>query len=168
FRVTHGPFARREIARLPRTSWTLLVQGVDRELPAAAELLRELSFIPYARLDDVMVSYAAPRGGVGPHFDSYDVFLVQTRGVRRWRLARPREFDLDPRAPLRIIRSFEAEEEHVAEPGDVLYVPPRWAHDGIALDECVTCSVGFRAPNAQELGGRFLEFLQDELALDGE
>ncbi|HYC48788.1 MAG TPA: cupin domain-containing protein [Burkholderiales bacterium] len=167
WRVRHGPFTRRDIDRLPRNGWTLLVQGVDTALRAASRLTRAFSFIPYARLDDVMVSYAAPGGGVGPHFDSYDVFLVQGAGRRRWRIGRQPDLTLVPNTPLKILARFAPDREWTLGPGDVLYLPPLWAHDGVALDECITYSVGFRAPTAQELGSRFLDFLQDHLALKG-
>jgi 50S ribosomal protein L16 3-hydroxylase len=108
-----------------------------------------------------MVSYAAPGGGVGPHFDSYDVFLVQGRGRRLWRLAAPRKFKLVPGAPLRLIAGFRAEEELLLEPGDMLYLPPGWGHEGIALDACITCSVGFRAPRGAELAAAFLDHLHE-------
>lgn len=167
WQVQHGPFTARSLARLPATGWTLLVQGVDQLLPQASQLMGEFSFIPYARLDDVMASYAAPGGGVGPHFDSYDVFLVQTTGRRRWQVSHQRDLELVPEAPLKLMRRFTAQRTWHLDPGDVLYLPPRWAHDGVAVDECITCSVGFRAPEARELGGRFLEFLQDRIELEG-
>lgn len=166
--VRHGPFAPAELRRLPGTGWTLLVQGVEAALPQAARLLAEFAFIPYARIDDVMVSYAAPGGGVGPHFDSYDVFLVQGQGERRWRVSAQRELDLVADAPLPILENFRPAHEWTLAPGDVLYLPPRHAHEGVAIGECITCSIGFRAPMAQELGSRFLDFLQDRLALDGQ
>lgn len=165
--VTHGPFSRRSLARLPPRGWTLLVQGVNEVLPAAQALLLEFDFIPYARFDDVMVSYAPPGGGVGPHFDSYDVFLLQIAGTRRWRVSRQRDLALVASAPLRLLRNFRAEREWLLEPGDMLYLPPWMAHEGIAVGDCLTASIGFRAPGAQELAARFLEFLQEELALDG-
>lgn len=165
--VAHGPFARRRLERLPASGWTLLVQGVNHVLPAAESLLLEFAFIPYARLDDVMVSYAPPGGGVGPHFDSYDVFLLQVAGRRRWRVSSQRDLALIENAPLKLLRRFRSRREWVLEPGDMLYLPPKAAHDGIAVDHCLTASIGFRAPSAQELGARFLEFLQDELALKG-
>jgi len=165
--VRYGPFARREFRRLPHSGWTLLVQGIDRALPAAQKLLQQFAFLPHARLDDVMVSYAPPGGGVGPHFDSYDVFLLQLRGARRWRAGRQRDLSLVEGAPLRILRRFRPTTEWTLNPGDMLYLPPRYAHEGTALTDCMTCSIGFRAPGAQELGTRFLEFLQDELRLDG-
>jgi 50S ribosomal protein L16 3-hydroxylase len=165
--VEHGPFKLRDLQRLPPMNWTLLVQGVETALAAGARLLREFAFVPYARLDDLMVSYATPQGGVGPHFDSYDVFLVQSQGRRCWRVSRQRDLDLVADAPLKILRKFAPDREWTVSPGDVLYLPPRYAHDGIAIDECITCSVGFRSPASQELASRFLDFLQDRLQLDG-
>jgi 50S ribosomal protein L16 3-hydroxylase len=165
--VAHGPFFRRALARLPKRGWTLLVQGVNQVLPAAQSLLLEFDFIPYARLDDVMVSYAPPGGGVGPHFDSYDVFLLQIAGTRRWRVSGQRDLALVENAPLKLLRHFRSEREWLLAPGDMLYLPPQVAHDGIAVDDCLTASIGFRAPGAQDVATRFLEFLQDELALDG-
>jgi len=167
WRVRYGPFTRRELGRLPASGWTLLVQGIDRVLPAARELLERFRFIPRARLDDVMVSYAPPSGGVGPHFDSYDVFLLQLHGARRWRVSPQRDLSLIENAPLRILRRFRASREWVVHPGDLLYLPPRYAHDGVAVTDCITCSIGFRAPGAQELGTRFLEYLQEQIKLTG-
>jgi 50S ribosomal protein L16 3-hydroxylase len=165
--LQHGPFTRRDFSHLPRAGWTLLVQGVDQTLWQGARLLREFAFIPYARMDDVMVTYATPGGGVGPHFDSYDVFLLQGRGERRWKFSRQRDVELVTDAPLKILKNFRSEQEWVLGPGDLLYLPPSWAHDGVALTECITYSIGFRAPSEQELGSRFLEFLQDNLELQG-
>lgn len=163
WQVIHGPFTRRDFARLPARNWTLLVQGVNHVLPQAQDLLAQFAFIPYARLDDLMVSYAPPGGGVGPHFDSYDVFLLQGEGRRRWRISSQRDLALVPDAPLKILSRFRAGREWTLSAGDMLYLPPRCAHDGVALDECITYSIGFRAPSAQDLCGRFLEFLQDRL-----
>jgi 50S ribosomal protein L16 3-hydroxylase len=162
--VEHGPLAR---ARLGRSSgrWTLLVNGVNQHCGAAEALLRRFSFIPQSRLDDVMVSYASKGGGVGPHVDSYDVFLVQGAGRRRWRIARPpqppRAFRMVEGAPLKLIAGFRAEQEFVLDPGDLLYLPPGWGHDGVALDPCFTCSVGFRAPRGAELAAAFLDYLHE-------
>jgi 50S ribosomal protein L16 3-hydroxylase len=167
WRVEHGPFALRDLQRLPERGWTLLVQGTEAVLRPAARLLREFAFIPYARLDDLMVSYAAPGGGVGPHFDTYDVFLVQSQGERRWHVSDQRDLELVPDAPLKLLENFRPRQEWTLGPGDFLYLPPRYAHDGIAVGECITCSVGFRAPGIQELASRFLEFLQDRLAFEG-
>jgi 50S ribosomal protein L16 3-hydroxylase len=167
WKVSHGPFTARQLSRLPRAGWTLLVQGVDRALAGVQELSRRFAFIPYARFDDVMVSYAPSGGGVGPHFDSYDVFLVQGEGSRRWRVSRQRDLSLVDGAPLRILRRFRPSREWLLNPGDLLYLPPRCAHDGVAAGPCITYSIGFRAARAQELGERFLEFLQDRIRLDG-
>jgi 50S ribosomal protein L16 3-hydroxylase len=161
WQVTHGPLSQSSLRRAGARNWTLLVNGVNYYCARAEELLRRFSFIPQARLDDVMVSYAAPGGGVGPHFDSYDVFLVQGAGRRVWRLARPRPFALVPHAPLSLIDDFRADEEYVLEPGDMLYLPPGWGHDGVALDACFTCSVGFRVPSGAELAAGFLDYLHE-------
>jgi 50S ribosomal protein L16 3-hydroxylase len=161
YHVTHGPLARSRLPRAGARDWTLLVNGVNHHNARAEHLLRQFAFIPQARLDDVMVSYAARGGGVGPHFDSYDVFLVQGRGHRRWRLARRRPFALKKDAPLKLIAGFRAEDEVVLGPGDLLYLPPGWGHDGTALEPCFTYSVGFRAPRGSELAAGFLDHLHE-------
>jgi 50S ribosomal protein L16 3-hydroxylase len=128
----------------------VLVQGLNLHVPAADALLGRFRFIPQARLDDLMISWASEGGGVGPHFDSYDVFLIQVHGQRRWRIGRMDDARLRQGVPLKLIANFRAEEEFVLSPGDMLY--PRWAHDGDAVGgECMTCSVGFRAPAQDEL-----------------
>jgi 50S ribosomal protein L16 3-hydroxylase len=165
--LRHGPFRVRDFAALPRRGWTLLVQGVNLHVREADTLLRAFAFVPYARLDDVMVSYAAPGGGVGPHFDSYDVFLLQGLGRRRWRYGAQRDLALRPNLPLRILKRFEPTHDAVLAPGDLLYLPPHYAHDGTAVDECTTWSIGFRAGSAQELGIAFLDFLRDRIELRG-
>ena len=165
--VRHGPFSRRDFSALPARNWTLLVQGVNHLLPQAQALLDRFAFIPHARLDDLMVSYAPPGGGVGPHFDSYDVFLLQGEGRRRWQVSRQRDLALVDDAPLKILRNFRPGREWTLSGGDMLYLPPRYAHDGVALDDCITYSVGFRAPSAQDLCSRFLDFLQDRLEVPG-
>jgi 50S ribosomal protein L16 3-hydroxylase len=165
--VHHGPFSPGFFRRLRVATWTLLVQDVNHFLPRAAELLQRFDFVPYARLDDVMVSYAPPGGGVGPHFDSYDVFLLQGRGRRRWRIGAQTDHALVSDAPLKLLARFQPDEEQVLEPGDMLYLPPGYAHDGIALDQCMTYSIGFRAPAWQELAVHFLAHLQDHVQLDG-
>jgi len=165
--LQQGPLSRTQIARMPRSGWTLLVHGLNLELPEADALLRRFRFLPYARLDDVMASYAAAGGGVGPHFDSYDVFLLQGPGRRRWKVGRPREPQLDPNAPLKILTNFRPDSEWLLEPGDMLYLPPGWAHDGVALEPSFTYSIGFRAPSHQEVAREFLAFLQDHVALAG-
>jgi len=133
----HGPF---EKVTLGKARSTLLVSGVNLHLAAADALLRRFAFVPQARLDDVMVSYATPGGGVGPHVDSYDVFLLQGPGRRRWRVV---------------------QKEYIAHPGDLLYLPPGIEHDGVALEECYTYSIGFRAPRGAELGAAFLDWLHE-------
>jgi 50S ribosomal protein L16 3-hydroxylase len=165
--VREGPFSRAELGRLPRSGWTILVQGLNHDVPEADALLRLFRFLPHARLDDVMVSYAATGGGVGPHFDSYDVFLLQGPGRRRWGIGKRYDAELVAGAPLKILRHFEAEDELLLWPGDMLYLPPRWAHDGVALEPCFTYSIGFRAPSRGEIAREFLGFLQERVGLDG-
>ncbi len=167
WRLAHGPFAPAHFARLPTRNWTLLVQSVDHWLDAGTALIERFNFIPHARLDDLMVSYAVPGGGVGPHFDSYDVFLLQGMGRRRWRISAQKNLELVANIPLRILRRFEAEQEWLLEPGDMLYLPPHCAHDGVAESECMTYSIGFRAPAAQELAVGFLDWLHEHLDLPG-
>jgi 50S ribosomal protein L16 3-hydroxylase len=154
--LRHGPLPRRALPPLATREWTLLVQGLDTQVDAAHALLERFRFVPQARLDDLMISFATDGGGVGPHVDSYDVFLVQVHGRRRWRWGRLADASLVPDVPLKILRSFEPGHDAVLEPGDLLYLPPGWGHDGIAVGECMTCSVGFRAPRALELGRELL------------
>jgi len=161
WRVTHGPLPSARLAATAARNWTLLVNGVNCYSEAAERLLRRFAFIPQSRLDDVMVSYAASGGGVGPHVDSYDVFLIQGTGRRRWRLCPPKRFDFVPGAPLKLIAGFMAAEDVVLGPGDLLYLPPGWGHDGVALDACFTCSIGFRAPRGAELAAAFLDYLHE-------
>jgi 50S ribosomal protein L16 3-hydroxylase len=167
YTLHHGPFRRAALERLPARDWTLLVQGVDRHVDAADALLRQFAFIPFARLDDVMVSYAAPGGGVGPHFDSYDVFLLQAAGRRRWRYGRQADLTVRRGAPLALLRRFTPEHDATLEPGDMLYVPPGVAHEGTAVDACITYSVGFRAPLHQEIAEAFVDHLRDTIAIPG-
>ncbi|QTN25609.1 cupin domain-containing protein [Rhizobacter sp. AJA081-3] len=155
--LRHGPFARRALPPLAQPQWSLLVQGMDLHLDRARDMIERFRFVPDARLDDVMVSYATDGGGVGPHFDSYDVFLLQIHGRRRWRIGRLPRPELQPDVPLKILTNFVAEQEWLLEPGDMLYLPPRWAHDGIAEGECMTCSIGFRSAGARELGRELLQ-----------
>lgn len=159
--IKHGPFSRRAIPSLKTEDWTLLVQGVDLHNAAAHQLLQRFAFVPAARLDDLMISYASNGGGVGPHFDSYDVFLLQAHGKRRWRIGKQKNLALKDGIPLKILAEFEAEEEYLLEPGDMLYLPPRYAHDGVAEGECMTYSIGFRSPAQHELAGDLLMRLSD-------
>lgn len=158
-----GPFDEEDFSNLPAHDWSLLVQGVNHFLPEADALLRQFNFIPYARLDDLMVSYAPIGGGVGPHFDSYDVFLLQGSGKRRWKISHQSDKSIIEGAPLRILKQFDCDDEWVLEPGDMLYLPPQLAHWGIAeSDDCMTYSIGFRAPKTMELATAFLDHLQSE------
>jgi len=143
------------------------VQGVNLHSTAADAFLRRFRFLPYARLDDMMVSLAAPGGGVGPHFDSYDVFLLQGPGQRRWRYGRQDDLALKPGLTVKILRRFAPSHEAVLEAGDMLYLPPQYAHDGVAIDRCTTYSVGFRAASANELATAFLDFMRDGIDLEG-
>lgn len=162
--LRQGPLARASLPPLKQPGWTLLVQGVDLHLDAAHALLQRFRFVPDARLDDLMISWASDGGGVGPHFDSYDVFLLQATGQRRWRIGRQKDLSLQPGVPLKILSHFEPEEEHLLNPGDMLYLPPRWAHDGDAVGgDCSTYSIGFRAPQRGGLAGELLQRMADEL-----
>ncbi len=156
WRLTHGPLNRRSLPPMTQAGWTLLVQGLDLHVPAAYEMLQQFRFVPDARLDDLMISYATDGGGVGPHFDSYDVFLLQVHGQRRWRIGPLKDASLQADVPLKILTHFVPEQEWVLEPGDMLYLPPRWAHDGIAQGECMTCSIGFRVPEETDLAREVL------------
>jgi 50S ribosomal protein L16 3-hydroxylase len=147
-----GPFQKKSIPSLNSPDWTLLLQGMEARHLAAAKVLSWFRFIPDARLDDLMISIAGLGGGVGPHFDSYDVFLIQMSGRRRWRISEQKDLSLNPNLPLKILRRFKPEKEWDLEPGDMLYLPPHIAHNGIALDAgCQTWSVGFRAQSYKEM-----------------
>ena len=160
--LRQGPLARRAIPPAKRAGWTLLVQGMDLHDAGVHELLQSFRFVPEARLDDLMISHASDGGGVGPHFDSYDVFLLQAHGRRRWRIGRQKDLTLQPDVPLKILAHFEPEQEFVLEPGDMLYLPPRYAHDGIAEGECQTYSIGFRAPRQGQLARDLLSQLAED------
>ncbi|AZE61831.1 MULTISPECIES: cupin domain-containing protein [Pseudomonas fluorescens group] len=163
--LRRGPFAEDAFSTLPEREWTLLVQAVDQFVPEVAELLEHFRFLPSWRIDDVMISFAAPGGSVGPHFDNYDVFLLQAQGKRNWKIGQmcSSESPLLQHADLRILAEFEETAEWVLEPGDMLYLPPRLAHFGIAEDDCMTYSVGFRAPSAAEVLTHFTDFLSQYL-----
>ena len=167
WQMEHGPFEARDLRRPAGEQWTLLVQGVNLHNAAADALLRRFAFASYARTDDLMISYAADGGGVGPHFDSYDVFLVQAHGSRRWRISQQPDRTLVDGAPLKILKHFTAEAEYLLEPGDMLYLPPGCAHDGTAVGECMTYSIGFRAPSAQELARGLMEHAAENLVRQG-
>ena len=165
-----GPVAPKSLPPLGKDGWTLLVQGVDLHEPAGHALLQQFRFVPDARLDDLMISFATPGGGVGPHFDSYDVFLFQASGRRRWKIGLQKDFTLQQGVPLKILQNFDADEEFVLEAGDMLYLPPRYAHDGIAeacvgpdgkTADCMTYSIGFRSPAQSELASELLHRLAE-------
>jgi 50S ribosomal protein L16 3-hydroxylase len=162
--VRPGPFARRSLPSLATPTWTLLVQGVDLHDERAHRLLARFRFIADARLDDVMVSYASDGGGVGPHVDSYDVFLLQIAGRRRWRVGRAEPTRLRDDVPLKMLAGFEPSDDWLLDPGDMLYLPPGWGHDGTAVGACLTASIGFRAPLAGMLGADVLQRLAEAAA----
>jgi 50S ribosomal protein L16 3-hydroxylase len=164
WRLKHGPFARKALPPFKKAGWTLLVQGVDLHDERVHQLMQQFRFVPDARLDDVMISYATDGGGVGPHFDSYDVFLLQAHGRRRWRIGRQKDLSLLPDMPVKILANFVPEQEFVLEPGDMLYLPPHYAHDGIAEGECMTYSIGFRSPSKGEMARELLQCLAEQAA----
>ena len=170
WRMKQGPFGPRGLPALSKAGWTLLVQGVDLHHRGAHDLLQQFRFVPDARLDDLMISFATAGGGVGPHFDSYDVFLLQASGRRRWKIGRQKDLQLQQGVPLKILQNFEPEREFLLEAGDMLYLPPRYAHDGLAeacvgedgrSADCMTYSIGFQAPERGEIAGQLLQRLAD-------
>ncbi len=160
--MEHGPFDH--LPRATEKEWTLLVQGVDLHDDVASDLLHQFNFVPSARLDDMMISYATDGGGVGPHFDSYDVFLIQAYGKRRWRYGKQKDLSLLPDLNLKILAKFQPEFDDVLAPGDMLYLPPHLAHDGVAIGNCMTLSIGFKAPDAATLARGMLEAASDQIA----
>ena len=161
--LEHGPFPASRFKQLPRRDWTVLVQDTNHFSRRADELLAAFDFIPHARIDDVMVSYAVPGGSVGPHVDSYDVFLLQGQGRRRWQISAQEDHTFIAGLDLKVLERFIPEQEWILEPGDMLYLPPGIAHHGVAESECLTWSIGFRAPTDAELVAGFLDFLRDRL-----
>ena len=163
WRQHHGPFVAEDFTR--DSAWTLLVQAVDQLIPEVAELRQLVDFIPQWRIDDVMVSYAVDGGSVGPHYDNYDVFLLQGEGQRLWQLGDHCDGDsaLLPHPDLRILEHFESRTEYLLEPGDILYVPPGLAHWGIARGECTTFSIGFRAPRVNDMLSHWLDSLLERV-----
>ncbi|CAA0118850.1 50S ribosomal protein L16 3-hydroxylase [Halioglobus japonicus] len=159
WQLHHGPFSTADFSR--DHPWTLLVQAVDHYFPEVAELQRLFDFIPRWRMDDVMVSYAVDGGSAGPHYDNYDVFLLQGEGQRLWRVGQHCDSNtaLLPHQDMRLLQDFETQEEFLLDPGDILYVPPGIAHWGIAVGECTTFSIGFRAPTINDLVSRWTDEL---------
>jgi 50S ribosomal protein L16 3-hydroxylase len=165
--LRHGPLSARQLPPARQPGWTLLVQGLDLVDAGAHDLMARFRFLPDARLDDLMASYATDGGGVGPHRDNYDVFLLQAEGRRRWRISRQRDLRLKPDQPLKLLADFRSEREWVLEPGDLLYLPPGVAHDGIAEGSCITYSIGFRSPTYAELHDPWLASFAERTALPG-
>jgi 50S ribosomal protein L16 3-hydroxylase len=165
--LKHGPFSEETFSTLPSTHWTLLVQAVDHWMPQAAKFLELFTFIPRWRIDDLMMSYASDGGSVGPHYDNYDVFLVQTNGKRKWEVGEQYDENspLIQNLPVSILSDFKAVDSWVLEPGDVLYVPPGYGHNGIAVgDDCITCSVGFRAPSHSEILREYTDHVSEDIS----
>lgn len=164
--LEHGPFDETFFSQLGNSHWTLLVQAVDQYVPQVSNLIAPFRFIPDWRIDDVMVSYAAENGGVGPHFDHYDVFLIQGAGTRKWQVGGMCNDDslMANHEALRQLAEFEAEQEWVCEPGDILYIPPGISHNGVAIgDDCMTYSIGFRAPSRSDLISNFCDAIIDDM-----
>jgi 50S ribosomal protein L16 3-hydroxylase len=171
--MANGPFSDGgveeegiELPSLKKSNWTLLVQGVDLHDEQVHALKNQFRFAPDARLDDVMISFATDGGGVGPHFDSYDVFLLQAEGKRRWRIGKQKDLTLQKDVPLKILSNFAPEQEFVLDAGDMLYLPPMYAHEGVAVGECMTYSIGFRAPAELELARELLQRFADDTLED--
>jgi 50S ribosomal protein L16 3-hydroxylase len=160
--MANGPINADALPALKTPNWTLLVQGVDLHNQAAYALKNQFRFAPDARLDDLMISFATDGGGVGPHFDSYDVFLLQAEGKRRWRIGKQKDLMLQKDVPLKILENFAPDQEFVLEAGDMLYLPPMYAHEGVAVGECMTYSIGFRAPAQLELARELLQRFADD------
>ncbi len=169
YAVRYGPFQAADFAQLPERDWTLLVRHVDKLVEEVGALLLPFQFMPRWRIDDVMVSYATPGGSVGPHRDEYDVFLVQGGGRRRWQIATDPGMPLDRRADteLDVLAEFHPEEEWDLGPGDMLYLPPGVAHHGVALDPCLTYSIGFRAPSSEGMLAGWFEYLMSRIEPGG-
>ncbi len=165
FELLHGPFPEQRFNQLPSSHWSLLIQGVDLWLPEAADLVEQFRFIPSWRLDDLMVSYSTQGGGVGPHYDNYDVFIIQVDGRRRWEIGGhyiERDTEFLSGQPVRILKHWQPLHSWDLEPGDMIYIPPRVGHNGIALsDNCVNYSVGYRAQHAAEMLQHFASYCAD-------
>ncbi len=151
--IRTGPFTEDDYRALPESKWTLLIQAVDHWIPEAADILEHFRFLPSWRIDDLMISYAVDGGSVGPHYDQYDVFLLQAEGQREWRIGQMCSDDspILKGPKIRVLQQFDETERWTLNPGDMLYLPPQLAHYGIAQGECMTYSIGFRAPSQAEL-----------------
>lgn len=167
YQLDQGPFTAKRFSKLPERDWTLLVQDVEKHLPQFAVYLDYFSFLPHWRVDDLMISHAAVGGGVGPHTDAYDVFLLQAKGLRRWSIAENYNPEIIPGMDVKVLQEFSAEQSWDLEPGDMLYLPPNVAHEGIALgDNCMTWSIGFRAPSLRDMFLDFSEWMYQRLPED--
>ena len=164
YQVTYGPVSRKKIKLLPKAGWTILIQGINLVCEDANDLFQHFNFIPRVRMDDIMVSYAAPGGSVGAHYDSYDVFLLQGSGARNWEVSRPKDLSLRENTDLKLLRNFRPDGVCNLQKGDMLYLPPEFAHNGIGDVECFTFSVGFRTPDPNGLRAEFLDFLDSNSA----
>ena len=162
WKLEYGPFDEKTLRSLPDKDWTLLVQDVEKHYPPLRHLVEAFDFLPRWRVDDLMVSVAAPGGSVGPHTDQYDVFLLQAEGRRHWQIAKDFSGELLQGTELNVLNSFESEQEWILEPGDMLYLPPGIAHHGVALDTCMTWSIGLRAPSTADILQAFGEWLAAE------
>lgn len=152
WQVRHGPLSEEMFSQLPERDWTLLVQDAEKHVPELAPFLDNFDFIPGWRIDDLMISYAADGGSVGPHVDAYDVFLLQAGGRRRWQTSAACADAAEiPGLEIRVLAQFQPEEEWLLEPGDMLYLPPNVPHHGVAVGPCMTWSIGFRAPGLAEM-----------------
>ena len=168
WQVLQGVFNIEDFEELPLSHWSLLVQNAEHYFQSASSLLSKFNFIPNWRIDDLMISYAPDAGSVGPHFDSYDVFLFQAKGQRKWSIncKEYKDSDCIDGLDLRIIEDFQADEEYILEPGDMLYLPPGTGHHGVAIGESITCSIGFRAPSNHELLAGFVDYvLQNQMEI---
>lgn len=164
--LEHGPFSENKFSELPDNNWTLLVQAVDHWVPEVRQVLEQFSFLPRWRIDDIMISFATDQGGVGPHFDQYDVFLIQLEGKRQWQAGQlcNEDSDLIDGLPVKVLADFHCEEKWILEPGDVLYLPPAMAHWGTSIGNSMTLSVGFRAPSDSEIVSDFGHFLSSQIS----
>lgn len=164
--LRNGPFTEETFSTLPESHWTLLVQAVDHWVPKVHELLEYFRFLPSWRLEDIMISYATNGGNVGPHYDQFDVFLIQAEGKRRWQIGSVYndQAPMVKNTPLHILSEFDVLENYVLESGDMLYLPPGIGHHGVAQGECMTISVGFRAPSHRDILMQFTDFVADQLS----
>jgi len=168
WQLINGPMDDEVFSALPETHWTLLVNDVEKHLPQLASIVDAFRFIPEWRMDDLMISFAPEGGSVGPHLDQYDVFILQAQGQRRWQInTRPiAEDNQIPDIALRIQKNFIAEQEWLLEPGDIIYIPPGVTHYGVAMNNCLSFSIGFRAPTHSEMLTSFVDFISQDLAPD--